>query len=225
MSEEHENPAREYDDIFRGTGKSGQPWSGQPQLPFPAAQQWSQGPPPPQGPPRKPRRGAAAILIGIALVFVLGVAGIVLAGNPGINPPQGQPQPTAHRTTAPAVATTPTPAAAPSPDGRYSGSCDYQIGYPKADRFLGEVDLHNTGNVATKVVAKIGWPQYGSGYLYRTKTVTTQPGTRTTVRFNFPVYGDQLTLMQDWQEHHNFPYGNGCKIKATIVHFDSGVSS
>ena len=118
MSEEQDRPAQEYQDAY---GQHGVPWRHEPQ-PFPAGQQWTQGPPPSEAgqPPRKQmsgRKRGALLAIGIGFVFVAGIGGIVgsLAGSPG-----KAPAPAASRTHHAVPVTVPTPK--PKPTGLQSES-------------------------------------------------------------------------------------------------------
>ena len=114
-----------------------------------------------------------------------------------------------------------TPAPTPSPDGKYTGSCDYTLssnfsgtGY---DHLIGEIDLHNTGNVGTVVNVRITWPQEGYAPIEAKRTVKTKPGEHLAVRFHIPVAtsGNVITLLQSWQSNHND--NSGCTFKATIT--------
>lgn len=135
---------------------------------------------------------------------------------------------TAHQdaasTTAPAAAATtapppPTPAPAPSPNGSYTGSCDYTLtsSLYGNDHLIGEVDLHNTGNIGTVVRVKITWPQEGYSPIAARKTVRTRAGATVAVRFHVPVSntGNVIDQLQSWQLSHNDR--PGCHYSATIL--------
>lgn len=197
------------------TGKLGRPYGGPP-------------PPgylPPPGPPQQPKRPgnlARGLAIGIAFVFMLGIAGIVLAGNSSVNPPQRHHAAgTPGKTHSAAPVANPVPAD-PSPAGTLSGSCDYTLGYPAADHFVGEVDLHNTGNIGTVVDVTIKWPQEGSPFVTMHRTVRTAAGSRTVVRFRKAVTETQVSLLQSWQERHGFK--DGCKYDGNIINEFGSVS-
>jgi hypothetical protein len=121
--------------------------------------------------------------------------------------------------TTPAVTAPPVsaPPAAPNPEGKYQGSCDYTLSsniYGK-DHLIGEIDIHNTGNIGTIDHVRITWPQEGYAPIVATRTVRTKPGEHLAVRFHIPVSssGNVITQLQSWQESHGMR--NGCTYKVT----------
>ena len=112
-----------------------------------------------------------------------------------------------------------TPAPTPSPNGTFTGSCDYTLSSDiyGNDHLIGEIDLHNNGNIGTVVKVRITWPQEGYAPIEAKRTVKTKPGEHLAVRFHIavPSTGNVITQLQSWQEQHNFK--KGCTYKATIT--------
>lgn len=153
-----------------------------------------------------------------ALAAGLSLAGIIV----GCAASQGSSHPASQRS-APSVASsaTTTPAPVPSPDGTFRGSCDYSLNdnfdlsSNIQGKFLGEVNLENTGNIGTVQTVRVTWPQFGLSPIVRTRTVHVAAGASRTVQFHVPATTDMISSWQSWQERHNFR--DGCKYRATIV--------
>jgi len=116
----------------------------------------------------------------------------------------------------------PTPPPQANPDGTYQGSCDYLLGSdpvggfgPSTAREIGEIDLKNTGNVGVVVKTRITWPQEGAAPITARKTVHLPFGASKIVRFKVPMTGDQVDLLQSWQERHDF--NDGCTYHAAFT--------
>lgn len=149
------------------------------------------------------------------MITGLAVALVVIGISAALSKPQHHTHTTAAGQTTPAY--TPPPVPTPSPNGTYVGSCDYLLSsslYGK-DHLIGEVDLHNTGNIGTVVRVKITWPQEGQKPIARFKTVRTNPGAHVVVRFKVAVSSTSnvITSLQSWQEHHSMR--DGCTYNAT----------
>lgn len=181
------------------------------------------GPPLFPPPPKPKKRHTALIITGSVLggVTVLIVAAAAIGAAAGGGHKQQH-----HATTVAQPATSAPPApAAPNPDGTYRGSCDYLLpnNFPGTYRVIGEVDLHNTGNIGTVVKVKITWPQEGYGPIRMTRSVRTLPGDHSVVRFRKVVSSNQIDLLQSWQEHHGMR--DGCTYKASMVKTFGSVQS
>ncbi len=117
------------------------------------------------------------------------------------------------------VSTYTAPAPVPSPDGTYSGSCDYTLtsdfSSSISGHLIGEIDLENTGNVGTIDRVRITWPQEGFPPIVATRTVRTPAGASKTVRFHVAASSNMIDELQSWQEHHNLR--DGCHYRATIT--------
>ncbi len=117
------------------------------------------------------------------------------------------------------VSTYTAPAPVPSPDGTYSGSCDYTLSdsfsMSDAGTLIGEIDLENTGNVGTIDHVRITWPQEGFAPIVATRTVRAPAGASKTVRFHVTASQNVISELQSWQEHHNLR--DGCHYRATIT--------
>src|SRR5262249_29058452 len=96
------------------------------------------------------------------------------------------------------------------------GSCDYLLSNSiyGTDHLVGEVDLHNTGNVGTDVKVRITWPQEGQAPVARLKHVRTEPGSRSVVRFKVKASTAVIDSLQSWQLRHT---GAGCTYHVTIT--------
>jgi hypothetical protein len=185
---------------------------------------YPQAPPPevPRPPARRPRWGlriALAVAAGVAVLIALAAIGAALGG--GTTSTGGHAAAVATATTAPAAPPI-TPAPEPSPNGTYSGSCDYTLGSDPVGGFgqstaraIGEVDLRNTGNIGTVTRVRITWPQEGTAPIVARKTVRVDAGGRAVARFRVRITGDQVDLLQSWQTRHGFR--DGCTYHATIT--------
>jgi hypothetical protein len=156
---------------------------------------------------------AGAIIGVIVLLIVIGVA--IGAGKTAGTPVAGHTtsaQPAAQHTTA---APTPTEVA-PNPSGTYSGSCDYTLGDSLSSyHLIGEVDLHNDGNIGTKDHVVITWPQEGAQPVKASRNVRSDAGTRSVVRFKISASSSVIDSLQSWQERHG--YKDGCTYKVTMT--------
>lgn len=159
-------------------------------------------------------------VLAVLAIIVVGSIGASGSGSGDGNDESGQQiSDTATETTAPAdeaeateEETSEAPAA-PNPDGTYRGSCDYLLsGSPYT--LVGEISLHNTGNVGVKVKTKISWPQLGSAPITMKKKVKVPYGKSKVVRFKRTAGYDEIDLLQSWQESHG--YRDGCKYDAAF---------
>ncbi len=171
--------------------------------------------------PQPKSSGRKRGLIVITCIIAVIVIGILLAAlgntsqhNPG-NASGNQP------VTAQPVTSEPAPVPTPDPKGTYVGSCDYTLtsdfsgnGY---DHLIGEIDLHNTGNIGTVDKLRITWPQEGYPPIVAKRTVHSKPGEHLAARFHIavPSSGNVITLLQSWQESHGMK--DGCTYKVTIT--------
>jgi hypothetical protein len=177
----------------------------------------------PTPPPRKTHHLRTAI-IAIAATLIAGIVALIAIGTATSGSTNGatvSAAPTATSPAAPAAATT-QPAPTPSPDGKFDWSGDYLLanGIYDPNYLIGEVDLHNTGNVGEIVRVKFSWPQEATPPITRSKTVHLPYGASKVIRFKVPVgsydQGAQaIDLLQSWQEHHN---GEGYKATVTLLH-------
>jgi hypothetical protein len=118
-----------------------------------------------------------------------------------------------HKDTAVVAAPTPAasqyvapPAPEPSPNGTFSGSCNYTLGSNPAGgsaEAVGEIDEQNTGNIGFAVRVTISWPQEGFAPLTETKHIRLPSGASKAVRFHRPLSYTQLSNLQNWQGGHN----------------------
>jgi hypothetical protein len=74
------------------------------------------------------------------------------------------------------------------------------------DYLVGEVTLHNTGNIGTVVRVRFTWPQEGMAPIVAHKMVRVPFGQSKTVRFpcqrRHVSNSNVIDLLQSWQEHH-----------------------
>jgi hypothetical protein len=157
---------------------------------------------------------AGAIIGVIVLLIVIGVA--IGAGKTAGTPVAGHTtsaQPAAQTTTA---APTPTEVA-PNPSGTYRGSCDYTLpdNFPGKYHLVGEVDLHNDGNIGTTDHVVISWPQEGAQPVTASKNVRSDAGARSVVRFRMTVSQSVIDSLQSWQTRHGFK--DGCTYKVAMT--------
>jgi hypothetical protein len=156
---------------------------------------------------------AGAIIGVVVLLIVIGVA--VGAGKTTSSPAAGHTtsaQPAAQPATA---APTPTEVA-PNPSGTYQGSCDYTLGDGfNTYHLIGEIDLHNDGNIGTKDHVVISWPQEGAQPVTATKNVRSDAGARSIVRFKVSASSSVIDSLQSWQERHGFK--DGCTYKVSMT--------
>jgi hypothetical protein len=154
------------------------------------------------------------LIFGGILTAVAGPSGTPVSTAPSVANNPSNPSP-------PPAPTTPPPPAA-NPDGTYQGSCDYILGDdpvggfgPGTAKLIGEIDLANTGNVGVIVRTRITWPQEGAAPITARKTVHLPNGADKVVRFSVPMTGDQVDLLQSWQERHGFK--DGCTYHAAFT--------
>lgn len=158
-------------------------------------------------------------VIGGGLVLLLVLGGILTAAGVKTTTAGTSPQPAAsHAASHPHTTSAAPAAAAPNPSGTYNGSCDYTLGDDPVGgtaRAIGEVDLHNNGNIGTKVHVRITWPQEGYAPITATRNLRTTPGERTAVRFHEPLPQTEIERLQSWQSNHG--YKDGCTYKVVIL--------
>ena len=109
-------------------------------------------------------------------------------------------------------------AAAPSPDGTFTGACDYTLGSNPAGGTAvatGDIEAASTGNIGITVRLTITWPQQGYSPLSETKTARVPAGGSQDVQFNRPLTSDQLDNLQNWQIGH--AGDTGCTYDGTIT--------
>lgn len=119
-------------------------------------------------------------------------------------------------TTAPAATAPAT--VAPSPDGTFTGSCDYTLGSDPANgtaQAIGDIDAANTGNVGITVKLTITWPQEGHSPLRLSKTVRIPRGGEQDVQFSRPLSYDQISALQSYQTGHD--YADGCTYNGSMT--------
>jgi hypothetical protein len=155
--------------------------------------------------------------IGTVVVLAIAIAASFPGTKTGTSPAS---QPTAYSScyphcnqpTAPAAPV----AATPDPSGTYRGSCDYTLGASFGTYHLvGEVDLHNDGNIGTKDHVVITWPQEGAQPVKASRNVRSDPGGRSVVRFKVAANSSVIESLQSWQERHDFK--DGCTYKVSIT--------
>lgn len=107
---------------------------------------------------------------------------------------------------------------APKPDGKYSGTCDYTLSpsfsYAHAGDFVGQVRLHNTGNVGITMVVRMQWAQLGYGPVRIVKKARLRVGLSRTVRFHKLATSQ---MIDRYQSVDNSIAGSACHFKATII--------
>jgi hypothetical protein len=121
-------------------------------------------------------------------------------------------------TGAPPSATAAPAPVAPSPDGTFTGSCDYTLGSDPANgtaQAVGDIDAANTGNVGITVTLTITWPQEGHSPLRLSKTVRIPRGGEQDVQFSRPLSYDQISALQSYQTGHD--YADGCTYKGSVT--------
>jgi hypothetical protein len=82
-----------------------------------------------------------------------------------------------------------------------SGSCSYDLGSDPVGGTAvatGDVEVTNTGNVATIDHVKITWPQEGYAPLAMTRDVRVKAGATKDVEFHMPLTSDELDNLQNW---------------------------
>jgi hypothetical protein len=107
-------------------------------------------------------------------------------------------------TVAPHVSAAPAPE--PSPNGTFTGSCNYTLGSNPAGgsaEAVGEIDEQNTGNIGFAVRVTISWPQEGFAPLTETKHIRLPVGASKAVRFHRPLSYTEISNLQNWQGGHN----------------------
>jgi hypothetical protein len=177
---------------------------------------------PPQ-PPRQswPRRHWVLTTLGaiVGLLLIAGVAGALTSTSSSSTSGSSLAAPSAPPASSGPPAATTAPAPVPSPDGKYSGSCDYTLSdsFNGNDHLVGEIDAKNTGNIGVVLRTRITWPQEGTPPIVAHRTVKVAWGQKKVVRFSVPVSnsGNVIDLLQSWQEHHNFR--DGCTYHAAII--------
>lgn len=145
--------------------------------------------------PRGSRAGRAMIGVG---VVALVVAGIAIAGSGGSKPTAA---PAASTTSPPPTAdiSSPAPVVEPSPDGEHTDSCDYLLGLSGNNTnysFVGQSELHNTGNIGLKIKVVGVWKQVGAKNVTATKTVLVAAGRSKTVNFSLHASPSQIDRIQ-----------------------------
>ena len=123
------------------------------------------------------------------------------------------------KTVTPAAASSTAPApAVPSPDGRYSGSCDVSLSSALygQDYLTADVRLRNTGNVGTITRVRVSWGQQGFSPITMTRTVHVRYHASKTVPFHYPASQEQISRFQDVQLAGGFQ-NDGCKYRATNI--------
>ena len=158
--------------------------------------------------------GLAALIVLIAVVSV--AAGAGKKGTPAAVSTQSTSAP-ATQAASPAQSATPV-AAVPSPDGTFTGACDYTLGNDPAGGTAvatGDITAANTGNIGMTVRLTITWPQQGYSPLRESKTVRVPAGGSQDVQFNMPLTYDQLSNLQNWQLGH--AGDTGCTYNGTMT--------
>ena len=154
----------------------------------------------------------------IVLSIAAPVALIIAAGAAGKPPAHSAVTAQATTTQATTQAAPAAPAPAPSPDGTYTGSCDYTLGSDPVDGTavaVGEIDVTNTGNIGTDLRVTISWPQEGYDPITAVRHIRLPAGASRAVRFHVPLSGTQLDNLQNWQEGHGF--ADGCGYHSVIT--------
>jgi hypothetical protein len=170
----------------------------------------------PAPPPRKrswPRRHpvkTTLIAVAVLAAAFITLGALTASGQPSTPGTVALPTPT-H---SPAPAPTPVP----SEDGTFTGSCDYELGSDPVGgtaQAIGEVDVANTGNVATVVAVRITWPQEGYPPLTMRQHVRVPVGASVPDRFHRPLSYTEITRLQSWQTNH--AEADGCTYDGTIL--------
>lgn len=144
-------------------------------------------------------------------------AALVLTGCGAAAEPQSAEQSAAQRTTAEEMfgadynSPSRNPEPTPSPDGTFTGACDYTLGDEYA--LIGDVEAENTGNIGMKVKVTIKWQQMGYDPITESETVKVKPGQTEVVRFNKTVSGTVIDRVQSWLDSHS----ELCKYKGVMV--------
>jgi hypothetical protein len=190
--------------------------------------QWQ---PLPVQPAKKPSRRWLYISLAAGAVLIVGTA--AGAASSGDKKKAAAPIATSsHATSSVAPSTTPpdistesgvnpTPEVFPSPDGTYTGTCDYELSTDfdnyetHAADLNGEVDVENTGNVGIVIKVAIAWPQLGHAPIAMHKTVKVPYGKTVTARFTQPIGQSEIDRLQSWQEGHDFK--DGCTYHGTVL--------
>jgi hypothetical protein len=173
---------------------------------------YGSGPPP----PRKHRVRRVVLLCLAGVVGFIVVISVVSAALSGPAHKAAAPQ---QSTSAPSqAAATTAPAAAPSPDGTFTGSCNYTLGdSPSTGTAMatGDINVENTGNVGIVTKVTITWPQEGFSPLSLTKTVRVPYGGSLDVQFHRPLTGTQVDNLQNYQLGH--AGDDGCTYNGSMV--------
>lgn len=106
---------------------------------------------------------------------------------------------------------------APSPNGTFTGSCDYTlpVDIDGDYKLIGDIEARNTGNIGIKVKVTIKWLQMGYDPVTESKTVKVKPGGSKTVKFNKTVSGTVIDRVQSYQLNHMDE--RSCKYKGVMV--------
>lgn len=110
------------------------------------------------------------------------------------------------------------PAPAPSPDGKFTHSCDMLLNSDFESSVSGwlvaDAELKNTGNVGIKLNVKAVWKQAGSNPIVNVKKVRLGYGHHRAVHFKVPISTDQVDAYQSAPGYFN---DNACSVNATIT--------
>jgi hypothetical protein len=161
--------------------------------------------------------GGLAILV---LLAVIGGCSVLIAKTRGDNSSTSNassatasPEPTPESSS---PESTPIQAPTPNPDASFSSSCDYVLGNftshtKKGYRFIGQAEIHNTGNISVVADVKARWVQVGSRPISKAKRVTIDWKRSATVNFTVPVGQDEISL------HQAYNGDTPCKITVNLV--------
>lgn len=105
----------------------------------------------------------------------------------------------------------------PSPDGTFSGSCDYTLPVDIDGDYtlIGDVEAVNTGNVGIAVKVTVKWLQMGYDPVTASETLRVKPGRSKTARFNKVVSGTVLDRVQSYQLNHTGE--QSCEYRGVMV--------
>jgi hypothetical protein len=110
------------------------------------------------------------------------------------------------------------PAPTPSPDGKFTHSCDMLLNTDFNSSTMGwlvaDAELRNTGNIGINVNVKAVWKQAGSGPIIKVKHVRIGYGHHRAIHFKLPVTQGQVDAYQSAPGYFN---NGACSVSATII--------